>query len=127
MIGFSDDRMTPVRAHGKSDSSQSAMPRPLPGAIIARPRAEREKKLKQLKPKSFRCAVPGKQSAGISLPSADHGTVRGRHKMDNQRKAGLHLLLSAAAVLGCAASILSATGPAIHFADSAPIVEQSRA
>jgi hypothetical protein len=47
--------------------------------------------------------------------------------MDIQRKAGLHLLLSVAAVLGCAASVLSATGPAIHFAGAPAALEQARA
>ena len=47
--------------------------------------------------------------------------------MNIQRKAGLHLLLSVAAFLGCSASVLSATGPAIHFADAPALIEQARA
>jgi|GEM_PF-2743389 len=46
--------------------------------------------------------------------------------MDNQRNAGLHLLLTVAAVLGCAASVLSATGPAIHLSAAPAAVEQGR-
>ena len=46
--------------------------------------------------------------------------------MDIQRKAGLHLLLSVAAVLGCAASVLSATGPAIQLGAAPAAAEQAR-
>lgn len=46
--------------------------------------------------------------------------------MNIQRKAGLHLLLGVAAVLGSAASVLSATAPAINFAAPAAL-EQGRA
>lgn len=47
--------------------------------------------------------------------------------MDIQRKAGLHLLLTVAAVLGCSASVLSATGPAIQLSAAPAVAEQVRA
>ena len=83
-------------------------------------------KLKQLKQETFRSGIGAKQRCGISAPSANQGCVQRRKDMDIQRKAGVHLLLTVAAVLGCAASVLSATGPAIQLSGAPAAVEQAR-
>jgi len=46
--------------------------------------------------------------------------------MDIQRNAGLHLLLTVAAFIGCSVSVLGATAPAIAFT-AAEAAEQGRA
>lgn len=83
-------------------------------------------KLKQLKPKSFRRGIGAKQRGAIGAPSANQGCVQRRIDMDIQRKAGVHLLLTVAAVFGCAASVLGATGPAIQLSAAPAAIEQAR-
>ncbi|HEX9931234.1 MAG TPA: hypothetical protein VGB08_00145 [Allosphingosinicella sp.] len=47
--------------------------------------------------------------------------------MTYQRRAGLHLLLSIVAALGCSASVLSGTVAAIHHSASTAIVDRAHA
>jgi hypothetical protein len=44
-----------------------------------------------------------------------------------QRKAGLHLLLTVAAAIGCSASVLSGTVAAIHYSAAPAVVDQANA
>ena len=47
--------------------------------------------------------------------------------MDIHRKAGLHLLLTVAAALGCSASVLSGTVAALQYSAAAAVVERAQA
>ena len=47
--------------------------------------------------------------------------------MDIHRKAGLHLLLTVAAALGCSASVLSGTVAALQYSAATAVAAQAQA
>jgi hypothetical protein len=85
--------------------------------------------VKQLEQQKLGCAIRPKQGCAkslLKLPVAVCVTS-GRSEMTYQRRAGLHLLLSIVAALGCSASVLSGTVAAIHHSASTAIVDRAHA